>query len=92
MVTSFCLCIKHYGKVLNATRPYCLCRRLPPFLTDKALRVYVKIQGEEGSIEWLQTSLLAALKEYSSIWTTEPRLDRETGLSTYLPGGAKGCD
>lgn len=87
MVTNFCFCIKHYGKILNATRSYYLCRSQPPFLTDMALRVYDKIQGEDGSREWLRTSLLAAIKEYSSIWTAEPRFDKETGLSRYLPDG-----
>ena len=27
MVDNFCFCIRHYGKVLNATRSYYLCRR-----------------------------------------------------------------
>ena len=87
MVTNFCFCIKHYGKILNATRSYYLCRSQPPFLTDMALRTYEKIQGEEGAKEWLRTALLAAIKEYSSVWTAEPRLDGETGLSRYRPEG-----
>ncbi|SPO06704.1 probable neutral trehalase [Cephalotrichum gorgonifer] len=87
MVTNLCFCIKHYGKILNATRSYYLCRSQPPFLTDLTLRVYDKIQGEEGSKEWLRTALLAAIKEYSSIWTSEPRFDKETGLSRYRPDG-----
>ena len=87
MVTNFCFCIKHYGKILNATRSYYLCRSQPPFLTDMALRTYERMQEEEGAKEWLRTALLAAIKEYSSVWTTEPRLDKDTGLSRYRPEG-----
>ncbi|CAI4212966.1 unnamed protein product [Parascedosporium putredinis] len=87
MVTNFCFCIKHYGKILNATRSYYLCRSQPPFLTDMTLRVYERIKDEEGAKEWLRTALLAAIKEYSAIWAAEPRLNPETGLSRYLPEG-----
>ena len=87
MVDNFCFCIEHYGKILNATRSYFLCRSQPPFLTDLVLRVYDQIQHEEGGKEWLRRSLLAAIKEYSSIWTVEPRLDPKTGLSRYRPEG-----
>ncbi|PKS05836.1 hypothetical protein jhhlp_007665 [Lomentospora prolificans] len=87
MVTNFCFCIKHYGKILNATRSYYLCRSQPPFLTDMTLRVYERIKDEEGSKDWLRGALLAATKEYFAIWAAEPRLNPETGLSRYLPEG-----
>ena len=87
MVLNFCFCIEHYGKILNATRSYYLCRSQPPFLTDMALRVYDKIKHEPGSLEFLQTSILAAIKEYHSVWMAEPRLDPITGLSRYRPQG-----
>lgn len=87
MVDNFCFCVKHYGKILNATRSYYLCRSQPPFLTDMALRVYGRIEREEGAREWLRRSLLAAVKEYSNVWTAEPRFDAGTGLSRYLPEG-----
>ncbi|KAM7195256.1 glycoside hydrolase [Rhypophila sp. PSN 637] len=87
MVLNFCFCIKHYGKILNATRSYYLCRSQPPFLTDMALRVYDKIKHEEGAIEFLRTAILAAIKEYHSVWTAAPRLDPVTGLSRYRPEG-----
>lgn len=87
MVQNFCFCIKHYGKILNATRSYYLCRSQPPFLTDMALRVYDKIKHEPGALEFLRQSLLAAIKEYYSVWTAEPRLDPVTGLSRYRPEG-----
>jgi alpha,alpha-trehalase len=87
MVLNFCFCIKHYGKILNATRSYYLCRSQPPFLTDMALRVYERIKHEPDAMDFLRTALLAAIKEYHSVWTAEPRLDPVTGLSRYRPEG-----
>ncbi|KAI1876237.1 uncharacterized protein JN550_001733 [Neoarthrinium moseri] len=87
MVQNFCFCIRHYGKILNATRSYYLCRSQPPFLTDMALRVYEKIKHEPGAIDFLRTAFLAAIKEYYCVWMAEPRLDRQTGLSRYRPEG-----
>ncbi|KAL3424415.1 neutral trehalase [Phlyctema vagabunda] len=87
MVQNFIFCIEHYGKILNATRSYYLCRSQPPFLTDMALRVYSKLpQGPEAD-DFLRTAMLAAIKEYHSVWMAEPRLDRATGLSRYRPEG-----
>lgn len=87
MVLNFCFCIEHYGKILNATRSYYLSRSQPPFLTDMALRVYEKIKHEPDSKEFLRRSILAAIKEYHSVWTAVPRLDPVTGLSRYRPEG-----
>ncbi|KAL6908918.1 glycoside hydrolase family 37 protein [Trichoderma evansii] len=87
MVLNFCFCIEHYGKILNATRSYYLGRSQPPFLTDMSLRVYEKIKHEPDSKEFLRRSILAAIKEYHSVWTSEPRLDPVTGLSRYRPEG-----
>lgn len=87
MVINFCFCIKHYGKILNATRSYYLGRSQPPFLTDMALRVYEKIRHEPGALEFLRTAILAAIKEYHSIWIAAPRYDPVSGLSRYGPVG-----
>jgi alpha,alpha-trehalase len=87
MVQNFGFCIEHYGKILNATRSYYLCRSQPPFLTDMALRVYYEIRNEHGAAEFLRTAILAAIKEYHSVWMAEPRYDPETGLSRYRPEG-----
>ena len=87
MVLNFCFCIRHYGKILNANRSYYLCRSQPPFLTDMALRVYEKIRHEPGGLEFLRTAILAAIKEYHTIWMAEPRLDRTSGLSRYHAEG-----
>lgn len=87
MVRNFCFCIKHYGKILNANRSYYLCRSQPPFLTDMTLRVYAVIKHEEGAKDFLKTAYLAAIKEYYSVWMSDPRLDRKTCLSRYRPEG-----
>lgn len=87
MVINFCFCIKHYGKILNANRSYYLLRSQPPFLTDMALRVYDKIKSEPDALEFLRKAILAAIKEYYSVWMAEPRYDKVTGLSRYRPEG-----
>ncbi|KAL6705097.1 alpha,alpha-trehalase nth1 [Coniothyrium glycines] len=87
MVIHFCFCIKHYNKILNANRTYYLCRSQPPFLTDMALRCYEKIKHEPGALDFLREAMLAAIKEYHSVWMSAPRLDPKTGLSRYRPGG-----
>lgn len=87
MVKHFCFCIKHYNKILNANRSYYLCRSQPPFLTDMALRVYDRIKHEEDAKDFLKDAILAAIKEYYSVWMSEPRYDPESGLSKYAPGG-----
>ncbi|KAH9906610.1 trehalase [Xylariomycetidae sp. FL2044] len=87
MVQNFCFCLRHYGKILNATRSYYLTRSQPPFLTDMALRVYEKIQHQPGAVDFLRTAMYAAIKEYYCVWMSEPRLDRKSGLSRYRPEG-----
>lgn len=87
MVKNFCFCIRHYGKILNANRTYYLCRSQPPFLTDMAMRVYDRIKHEPGALDFLRTAILAAIKEYHTVWMSEPRLDPITGLSRYRAGG-----
>ncbi|KKK17556.1 neutral trehalase [Aspergillus rambellii] len=87
MVINFCFCIKHYGKILNANRSYYLMRSQPPFLTDMALRVYERIKGEPDALDFLRQATLAAIKEYYSVWMSEPRLDPVSGLSRYRPQG-----
>lgn len=87
MVIHFCFCIKHYNKILNANRTYYLCRSQPPFLTDMALRCYDRMKHEPGALDFLREAILAAIKEYYTVWTSAPRLDPITGLSRYRPGG-----
>ncbi|KAK4979540.1 alpha,alpha-trehalase nth1 [Elasticomyces elasticus] len=87
MVQHFCFCIQHYGKILNANRTYYLCRSQPPFLTDMALRVHERIKHQPDSKEFLRKAILAAIKEYYSVWMASPRFDPESGLSRYRAGG-----
>jgi alpha,alpha-trehalase len=87
MVTHFCFCIRHYGKIFNANRSYYLGRSQPPFLTDMALRVFQDIPNYHEGRDFLRVAFQAAIKEYYGIWMSEPRLDPETGLSRYRPTG-----
>ncbi|CCK72194.1 alpha,alpha-trehalase KNAG_0J01120 [Huiozyma naganishii CBS 8797] len=89
MVEHFIFEIDHYGKILNANRSYYLCRSQPPFLTDMALVVFDRIGGAHNpnAISFLKRSFAAAIKEYKTVWTAEPRYDPESGLSCYHPDG-----
>ncbi|KAJ1670080.1 alpha,alpha-trehalase nth1, partial [Spiromyces aspiralis] len=89
MVEHFIYQINHYGKILNANRSYYLTRSQPPFLTDMALRVYERLphDDEEANLEWLRNAFRAAIREYLTVWTCEPRLDPESGLSCYHTTG-----
>jgi alpha,alpha-trehalase len=87
IVRNFVFEIQHYGLIPNANRSYYLLRSQPPFLTDLALRVYEASKLEPSAKDFLRRAILAAIKEYKQVWTTEPRLDRRTGLSRYRPKG-----
>ncbi|GMM58034.1 alpha,alpha-trehalase [Maudiozyma humilis] len=89
MVEHFIFEIKEYGKILNANRSYYLCRSQPPFLTDMANVVFNRIGGTSNpsAVNFIKRSFVAAIREYKSVWTAEPRLDPETGLSCYHPDG-----
>lgn len=89
MVDNFVYEIRHYGKILNANRSYYLSRSQPPFLTDMALRVYKHLPTDnpEENKAWLRKCMLAAIKEYDTVWMSAPRLDPDTGLSRYRPAG-----
>ncbi|KAI9715408.1 MAG: alpha,alpha-trehalase nth1 [Chrysothrix sp. TS-e1954] len=87
IVLNFCFSLEHYGMVLNASRSYYLGRSQPPFLTDLALRVYHHISSRPDAKSFLRTAMKAATKEYDRVWMSEPRLDRNSGLSRYRPFG-----
>ena len=89
MVDHFIFEIKHYGKILNGSRSYYLCRTQPPFLTDMALQIYNQLDRSdiESNRAWLKRAIQAAIKEYHSIWVAEPRMDPKTGLSRFRPDG-----
>ncbi|KAI9066292.1 glycoside hydrolase family 37 protein [Trametes sanguinea] len=89
MVDHFIFEIKHYGKILNGSRSYYLCRSQPPFLTDMALQIYNQLDRSdmEENRRWLKRAIQAAIKEYHTVWVAEPRMDPKTGLSRYRPDG-----
>jgi len=89
MVDHFIFEIKHYGKILNGSRSYYLCRSQPPFLTDMALQIYNQLDRSdvEANRQWLKRAIQAAMKEYHTIWVAEPRIDPKTGLSRFRPDG-----
>ncbi|KAH0833005.1 glycoside hydrolase family 37 protein [Lanmaoa asiatica] len=89
MVDHFIFEIKHYGKILNGSRSYYLCRTQPPFLTDMALQIYNQLDRSDmkANRKWLKRAIQAAIKEYHTIWVAEPRIDPKTGLSRYRPDG-----
>jgi alpha,alpha-trehalase len=83
MTENFLYEIEHYGMVLNANRTYFLSRSQPPFLTSMILAVYdaEKQQGKDDR-EFLRRSYGDAVKTYG-LWTHEPHLAGDTGLSRY---------
>lgn len=89
MVDHFIFEIKHYGKILNGSRSYYLCRTQPPFLTDMALQIYNQLDRSDidANRQWLKRAIQAAIKEYHTIWVAEPRMDPKTGLSRFRPDG-----
>ncbi|PWN90774.1 trehalase-domain-containing protein [Acaromyces ingoldii] len=89
IVEHFIFQIRHYGKVLNGNRTYYLMRAQPPFLTDMALQVYSRMDlaKEDENKEWLKLAICAAIKEYHTVWMSQPRRDPKTGLSRYRPEG-----
>ncbi|KAH3669459.1 hypothetical protein OGAPHI_001580 [Ogataea philodendri] len=89
MCENFIFEIENYGKILNANRSYYLGRSQPPFLTDMAIQVFTYLQQKRDieDLDFLERSVRAAIKEYYTVWCSEPRLDPETGLSCYHPDG-----
>lgn len=82
MVDNFVYEINHYHKILNANRTYYLSRSQPPFLTSMIKAVYEVLPKDEKTKGWLEVSVLAAIKEYESVWMGKDRLTT-LGLSRY---------
>jgi alpha,alpha-trehalase len=87
MVENFFFEIEHYGNILNANRTYYLSRMQPPFLTSMILSVYEaqKTAGHEDRA-WLAKAYAYAAKDHD-MWTRQPHLAGETGLSRYFDLG-----
>ena len=87
MVDNFFFEIEHYGAMLNANRTYYLTRSQPPFLSSMFVDVYRATQ-KDGSPDkaWLERAYADLNKDYE-MWTREPHLAGQTGLSRYYDFG-----
>src|SRR5712692_3487532 len=94
MVDNFFFEIEHYGAMLNANRTYYLTRSQPPFLSSMFVDVY-RAQEKDGQKEgkdgrrdtaWLERAYPDLEKDYE-MWTHEPHLAGQTGLSRYYDFG-----
>jgi alpha,alpha-trehalase len=87
MVDNFFFEIEHYGAMLNANRTYYLTRSQPPFLSSMFVDVYEAMQkGGHTDTAWLAKAYADLDKDYG-MWTREPHLAGQTGLSRYYDFG-----
>jgi alpha,alpha-trehalase len=89
MVDNFFFEIEHYGAMLNANRTYYLTRSQPPFLSSMFVDVYEATQKQPGAKEekaWLEQAYADLSKDHE-MWTHEPHLAGDTGLSRYYDFG-----
>jgi len=87
MVDNFFFEIEHYGAMLNANRTYYLTRSQPPFLSSMFVDVYQAMQKSgSGDRAWLERAYADLVKDYD-MWTRDPHLAGETGLSRYYDFG-----
>jgi len=87
MVDNFFFEIEHYGAMLNANRTYYLSRSQPPFLSSMFVDVYDAMQkGGHADTAWLAKAYADLEKDYA-MWTHEPHLAGQTGLSRYYDFG-----
>jgi alpha,alpha-trehalase len=87
MIENFFYEIENYGAVLNANRTYYLTRSQPPFLTSMVMAQYAadKAAGRQDR-EWLARAYQYSKRDYA-LWTHEPKLAGDTGLSRYFDAG-----
>jgi alpha,alpha-trehalase len=87
MVDNFFFEIEHYGAMLNANRTYYLTRSQPPFLSSMFVDVY-KATEKDGHPDkaWLERAYADLEKDYG-MWTRDPHLAGQTGLSRYYDFG-----
>lgn len=91
MVENFFFEIEHYGAMLNANRTYYLTRSQPPFLSSMVVDVYEAMRKQpapKGGDDktWLERAYTDLNKDYE-MWTREPHLAGQTGLSRYYDFG-----
>jgi alpha,alpha-trehalase len=87
MVDNFFFEIEHYGAMLNANRTYYLTRSQPPFLSSMFVDVYRATQQDgHPDTAWLERAYADLEKDYG-MWTRDPHLAGQTGLSRYYDFG-----
>jgi alpha,alpha-trehalase len=87
MVDNFFFEIEHYGAMLNANRTYYLTRSQPPFLSSMFVDVYRATQKDGHTDKaWLERAYADLEKDYG-MWTRDPHLAGQTGLSRYYDFG-----
>ena len=87
MVENFLFEIENYGAMLNANRTYYLTRSQPPFVSSMVVEVYEALQKSgRPDREWLARAYDDLEKDYA-MWTREPHLAGDTGLSRYYDFG-----
>ncbi len=92
MVDNFFFEVEHYGAMLNANRTYYLTRSQPPFMSSMVVDVYDAIQKQPGRKDtsgdraWLERAYADLNKDYE-MWTHDPHLAGQTGLSRYFDFG-----
>jgi alpha,alpha-trehalase len=96
MVDNFFFEIEHYGAMLNANRTYYLTRSQPPFVSSMFVDVYraaqegKKQEGKKSDAQadkaWLERAYADLDKDYG-MWTLDPHLAGQTGLSRYYDFG-----
>src|SRR5882762_5699656 len=87
MVDNFFFEIEHYGAMLNANRTYYLTRSQPPFVSSMFMDVYEAMQKEGHTDKaWLEKAYADLEKDYG-MWTRDPHLAGQTGLSRYYDFG-----
>ena len=91
MVNNFFFEIEHYGAMLNANRTYYLTRSQPPFLSSMFIDVYQaaqqsKMHDGDADKAWLERAYADLDKDYG-MWTRDPHLAGQTGLSRYYDFG-----
>ena len=92
MVNNFFFEMEYYGAMLNANRTYYLTRSQPPFVSSMFVDVYTALQKQGGAKdkqadrEWLERAYKDLNHDYE-MWTRDPHLAGQTGLSRYYDFG-----
>jgi alpha,alpha-trehalase len=87
MVDNFLFEIENYGAMLNANRTYYLTRSQPPFVSSMVVDVYDALRKSgRTEREWSERAYADLEKDYA-MWTREPHLAGDTGLSRYYDFG-----